>query len=157
MCTRSAHPRREQWPPDPTYHARDLAAIARHDRLQNLIPAICAVDIAGAQSAAFQIAELVEQEQRMVAGAGIMAVPDAILLFAVRRAHARIHIEHDTSRRTTTMDGIDPLAGKLGERRKVLCRREPTRLEAAHLARRCCCPQSRLAATHPTHRRIMKQ
>src|ERR1700724_179730 len=93
----------------------------------------------------------------MVADAGIMAVADAILLFAVRRAHARIHIEHDTSRRTTTMDGIDPLAGKLGERRKVLCRREPTRLEAAHLARRGRCPQSHLAANNPTHRGTMTQ
>src|SRR3982074_3909344 len=55
------------------------------------------------------------------------------------------------------MDGIDPLAGKIGERRKVLFRREPTRLEAAHLARRCRCPQSRLAANNPTHRGIMMQ
>src|SRR3981081_4278363 len=93
----------------------------------------------------------------MVPGAGIMAGPDAVLLFAVCRAHARIHIEHGTSRRTTTMDGIDPMAGKIGERRKVLFRREPTRLEAAHLARRCRCPQSRLAANNPTHRGIMTQ
>ena len=55
------------------------------------------------------------------------------------------------------MDGIDPMAGKIGERRKVLFRREPTRLEAAHLARRCRCPQSRLAANNPTHRGIMTQ
>ena len=55
------------------------------------------------------------------------------------------------------MDGIDPLAGKIGERRKVLFRRKPTRLEAAHLARRCRCPQGRLAANNPTHRGIMTQ
>ncbi len=35
-----------------------------------------------------------------------MTVPDAVLLFAVRGAHARIHIEHDTSQRMTTMDDI---------------------------------------------------
>src|SRR3984893_17500026 len=97
-----------------------LAAIARLDRLQHALPTIGAMDVPGTQRAAFQIAELVEREQRMITGAGIMAVPDAVLLFAVRRAHARIHIEHDTSRRTTTMDGIDPLAGKIGERRKIL-------------------------------------
>jgi hypothetical protein len=51
---------------------RDLAAIARHDRLQNLIPAICAGDVAGTKRAPFEVAELVEQEQ--LAGAGIMAV-----------------------------------------------------------------------------------
>src|SRR6202023_45100 len=93
---------------------RDLAAIARHDRLQNLIPASCAVDVAGTKRAPFEVAELVEQEQRMVAGAGIMAVPDAVLLFAVRRAHARIHVEHDASWRTTAMNTVDPLAGKIG-------------------------------------------
>jgi hypothetical protein len=45
-----------------------LAAITRHDRLQHIFPAIGAVDIAGAQGASFQIAELVEDEQRMIAG-----------------------------------------------------------------------------------------
>jgi hypothetical protein len=43
-----------------------------------------------------------------------MAVPDTALLFAVRRAHARIHIEQDASGRTATMDCIDPAAGKIG-------------------------------------------
>jgi len=62
------------------------------------------VDIAGTQRAAFQITELIEHEQRMIAGAGVMAVPDAHLLLAVRWAHARIHIEHDAFRWTTTMD-----------------------------------------------------
>ena len=49
-----------------------------------------------------------------------MAVPDAVLLFAVGRAHARIHVEHDASRRTARMNAIDPLAGKPGESRQVL-------------------------------------
>ena len=48
--------------------ANVLAAITRHDRLQHIFPAIGAVDIAGAQGASFQIAELVEDEQRMIAG-----------------------------------------------------------------------------------------
>jgi hypothetical protein len=66
-----------------------LALIARHHRLQDALPDIGAVDIAGAQSAAFQITELVEYEERMITGAFVMAVPDAHL---VRRAHARIHV-----------------------------------------------------------------
>jgi hypothetical protein len=49
-------------------------SVARHDRLQNLIPAICAVDVAGTKRAPFEVAELVEQEQRMVAGAGSNAL-----------------------------------------------------------------------------------
>jgi len=43
--------------------ARDLAAIALHDRLQNALPAIGAVDVAGTKRTAFQIAKLIEQEQ----------------------------------------------------------------------------------------------
>ena len=54
-----------------------------------------------------------------------MAVPDAVLLFAVGRAHARIHVKHDAFRRATTMDDIDPLAGKIGERQQVLFGSKP--------------------------------
>ena len=39
--------------------ARELAAIARHDRLQDAFPSIGAVDVARPQGAALQIAELV--------------------------------------------------------------------------------------------------
>ncbi len=49
----------------------------------------------------------------MVAGAGIVAVPDAVLVVAMGRAHARIHIEHDASWRTASMHAIDPLTGKI--------------------------------------------
>ena len=137
--------------------ARDLALIARHDRLQHALPFIGAVNIAGAQGAALQIAELVEHEQRMIAGAFVMPVPDAHLLFAMRRADARIHVEHDASRRTAAMNLIDPLAGKIGERREVLFGRQPSRLEAPHLARRRRASRGRLAADDPSHRRIVAQ
>ena len=89
--------------------------------------------------------------------AGVETVPDAVLLFAVRRAHVRIHIEHDTARRTTTMNTVDPSAGAISKNRKVLFRRKPLRLEAAHLARRGRYPRSRLAANNLTHREIMPQ
>ena len=52
----------------PKINARDLATITRHDGLQHIFPAVGAMDIAGAQGASFQIAELVENEQRMIAG-----------------------------------------------------------------------------------------
>jgi len=91
--------------------ARKLAAIARHDRLQYALPTVGAVNIAGSQRAAFQIAELVEHEQQMIAGAFVMPVPDAHLLFAMGRTDARIHVEHDASRRTAAMNTVDPLAG----------------------------------------------
>jgi hypothetical protein len=44
-----------------------------------------------------------------------MAVPDAVLLFAVRRAHARIHVEDDALRWTTAMNAVSPLARKIAE------------------------------------------
>src|ERR1700730_3838356 len=93
----------------------------------------------------------------MITGAVIVAIPDAVFLFAMRRADARIHVEQDTPRRTATMNAVDPFAGKISERRKVLFRREPARLEAAHLARRSRCIRGRLSADYPPHRGIMAQ
>jgi hypothetical protein len=100
--------------------------------------------------------KLVEDEQRMIAGAFVVAVPDAHLLFAMRRAHARIHVEHRAPWRSASMNAVDPLAGKLGESDKVFTR-QPLRLEAAHLTRRSRSALSRLAADDPAHRRIMPQ
>src|SRR6516225_4962089 len=68
-----------------------------------------AVDIAGMQRAAFQVTELIEHEQRVITGAGVMAVPHAILLLAVGRAHARIHVEHDAAGRSAAVHKVDPL------------------------------------------------
>src|SRR5207253_1281327 len=62
--------------------ARDLAPVTRHDRVEHFLPAVRAVDVAGTQGTAFQIAELIEHEQRMITGAGIVSVPDAVLLLA---------------------------------------------------------------------------
>ena len=86
-----------------------------------------------------------------------MAVPDAVLLFAMRRAHARIHIEHDAARRTASMNAIDPSAGKISKSGKVLFGCEPARLEAAHLARRGRATMRRLTADNPARRQIMTQ
>ena len=36
-----------------------------------------------------------------------MAVPDAVLLLVMRRAHARIHVEHDASRRATAVHEVN--------------------------------------------------
>jgi hypothetical protein len=60
------------------------------DGLEHAFPAVGAVHVAGTQDAALQIAELVEHEQRMIAGALVMTVPDAHLLLTMRRTDARI-------------------------------------------------------------------
>src|SRR5215469_3523859 len=93
----------------------------------------------------------------MIAGAFIVPVPNAHLLFAMGRADARIYVKHDAPRRTASMHTIDPLARKIGEGSKVLRYRKPLCLEAAHLARRRRTPVSRLAADNPAHRWIMAQ
>jgi hypothetical protein len=108
--------------------------VAGDYRLQNRVPTIGAVDVAGAQDTPLQIAELVEHEQRMVAGAAEMAVVGAAFLFAVGRAFARIHVQHDDPRSTPLVHRLDPLARQIGEGSEVLWPRQPLGLEAAHLA-----------------------
>src|SRR5271155_3471586 len=93
----------------PEIDARDLALVTHDDRLERTVPTIGAVHVARTQGTAFQIAELVEHEQWVIAGAGIMAVPDAVLLFTMRWAHARIHVECDAARRPTAVHKIDPV------------------------------------------------
>jgi hypothetical protein len=115
------------------------------------------VHVAGTQRAAFQITKLIEHEQWMIAGAGVMAVPDAHLLLAVGRAHARIHVEDDASRRAAAVHKVDPIARQVGKRREVRRCREPLRFEATHLARRSRTALRRFAADNPAHRRIVAQ
>src|SRR6266568_5688357 len=91
----------------------------------------------------------------MIAGAGVMAVPDTHLLLAVGRAHARIHVEHDAARRSAAVHKVDPPAGQVGKSREVLRCREPSRLEAAHLARRSHTALRRFATNDPAHCRIV--
>ena len=58
-------------------------------RLQHRAPTVGTVHVAGAQGAPFQIAELVENEQRVIAGATEMPVVGAALLLPVGRAPYR--------------------------------------------------------------------
>jgi hypothetical protein len=52
----------------------------------------------------------------LIAGAFVLAVPDAHLLFAVGRTNARMDVEHDAFWRTAAMNLVDPLARSIGER-----------------------------------------
>ena len=65
-----------------------------------------------------------------------MTVPDSVLLFAVRRAHARIHVEYDCLSADANHGRHRSIGPRVSKSRKVLFRRKPLRLEAAHLARR---------------------
>src|SRR5262249_1830767 len=81
----------------------------------------------------------------MIAGAGVMAVPDAHLLLTMGWAHARIHVEHDAPWRAAAVHEVDPLAGQVGKSREVRTCREPIWLGDA--ARPC-------AALPPTIQRM---
>lgn len=59
--------------------------VSRDDRLQNRVPSFRAVHIAGPQGAAFEVTELVEHEQGVIAHAAKMAVPCSPFLRAVGR------------------------------------------------------------------------
>src|SRR3977135_2256653 len=72
---------------------------SRHDGLEHRVPSVGAVNIAGTKRTSFQVTELVEHEEGMIAGAFVMAVQDAHLLFAMGRTDARIHVEHAISLR----------------------------------------------------------
>jgi hypothetical protein len=68
------------------------------------------VNVAGTQSAAFQIAELVEDEQRMVADAAEVPVVGRVLLIAESRADTGVHVQHDSSHRAAFGDAVYPSA-----------------------------------------------
>jgi hypothetical protein len=53
----------------PEIDARNLALISRHHGLEHSVASVGAVNVAGTQNAVFQVTELVEHEQRVIAGA----------------------------------------------------------------------------------------
>ena len=69
------------------------------------------MDVARTQRAAFQIAELKEQEQRMITGAGEVAIVGGAFLIVVDWADTRFHIEQDRPRRLAALNSLDPLPG----------------------------------------------
>jgi hypothetical protein len=106
------------------------------------------------QRASLDIAELIEYEQRVIAGAAEMAIVGTAFLPPVGRALARIHVKNDHPGRSPLMHLVDPLAGQIGERGKVLGPAQPLRLEATHLAGRGGRASNRVVADHPAHRRV---
>ena len=128
--------------------------ITRDYRFHNIPPAVGRVNVAGTQSAAFQIAELVEDEQRMVAGAAEVAVVGRVLLIAESRADAGIHVQHDSSHRAALGNTVDPHARQRGQCPEIVRLRHHLCLEAAHLTGRSRLRHHSASADDETHRRI---
>src|SRR5688500_6982152 len=112
------------------------APVTSNHRLQNRTPTIGTMDVARSQRTPFDITELVEDEERVVAGAAEMPIIGAAFLFAVGRALARIHVEHDDLRRSPPAYFINPLTRQIDKSGEVLGSAQPFRLETAHLAGR---------------------
>ena len=88
-------------------------------RVQNIVPAIGVVDVAVAQGAAFQHAELVEQEKRVVAAEVEMAVPGGPFLITMGQADGTVHVQHDVLQPVVIVEPVDPLAVQVGQSRPV--------------------------------------
>src|SRR4051794_18819764 len=132
-------------------------SVAGDDRLQHLTPALGGVNVAGPQGTAFQVTELVEHEERVVAGAAEVAVVSGPFLLAKGGADTGVHVEHDPPHRTTSMDAVDPAPGQISERGQVRRLGQHLGLEPAHLAGRGRLSSHGLTTYHPAHSRIMRQ
>jgi hypothetical protein len=73
------------------------------------------VGVARAKAAPFQIAELVEHEERVVAGATKVPVVGAAFLSTARLADTAVHVEHDGRLRPARMHSVDPGTGQIGQ------------------------------------------
>jgi hypothetical protein len=132
-------------------------SVACDHRLENRFPIVGAVDVAGAKRASLQIAILIEDEERMVAGAAEVPVPSATFLIAMRRAYARIHIKHDACGRAALRNLVDPMTGEIAESCEVFRSCQPVRFEPSHLAWRCARTFRCFATDDPAHGGIVSQ
>ena len=81
-------------------------AVTSDHRFQHIAPLVGAVHVAGTKAAPLQIAELIEHEKRVTAGAAEMAVIGRAFLIAMGRADGAVHVEHDHSRQLPRMNPI---------------------------------------------------
>ena len=93
------------------------------------------MDIARVHSAAFQMAELVEREQRVIAHTAEMPVPGGALLRAMGRADRTVHVERDPFGWGKCMNPVDPLPSRISQCNAIVGCRQHLGLEPAHLTR----------------------
>jgi len=110
--------------------------VARYDWLEHRFLAVGAMHVARTKRASFQIATLIEDEERMVARAAEVPVPDAALLRSMRWADARIQIKLHAAASAAFRNLVDPMAGQIAKRCEILRACQPIGFEPAHLPRR---------------------
>jgi hypothetical protein len=87
------------------------------------------------------VAQLVENEQGMVAGAPEVAVEDGAFLLAEGWAVGAVHVEHQPPEPGALMNPVNPKAGEVSQCFQILFGGEHPSLETGHLARRGSKPQ----------------
>ena len=80
--------------------------------------------VAGPKETTLQVAELVEQEERVIAGAAEVAIPVSAFLLAVGRALGTVHVENDAVRRPPFMHLVDPGARQTRQHGQVALGRQ---------------------------------
>ena len=127
------------------------------NRLQHVAPAVGAMHVAGPQGAPLQVAELIENEKRVIAGAAEVTVVGCAFLIAMGRADAAVDIEHDRLGRTPLVQAVDPSPGEIRQCGEVPVGGQKFGLEAPHLTGRGSGPGHGATANYPTHCRISTQ
>jgi hypothetical protein len=138
----------------PTEELLDVEVTIPSDyRQEHAPPELRAGVIATPKHGSFQVAELIEQEQRMVAHAFEMPIVCRTLLVAISLAHRAIHIEDQFLQRLSLVDFVDPLAREVHQRRQVAPCAENLRLESTDAACRSgfLIRMRRPTAHHVTH------
>ena len=113
--------------------------------------------VAGPQGAPLQVAELIENEKRVIAGAAEVTVVGCAFLIAMGRADAAVDIEHDRLGRTPLVQAVDPSPGEIRQCGEVPVGGQKFGLEAPHLTGRGSGPGHGATANYPTHCRISTQ
>ena len=81
------------------------------------------MDVAIAEGAALQHAELVEQEVWVIAVAAKMPVPCRPFLIAMSGVNGAVHVQHDVLQPLAVVETVNPRAVQIGQRRPVLGQR----------------------------------
>ena len=133
-----------------------VAVTSKH-RLQYQAPVVGTGHVPIPQQRPLQIAQVVEAEDGMIAGAFEMAVVRRTFLPSVGLAHRTVEVENQLVEGTTFVNAINPHARQIHQCLQVLLGRQNLRLEAAHLTGGCGLSFLGPTAHHLTHRRVNRQ
>jgi hypothetical protein len=110
-------------------YARGLALGSSDDGLEDILAVTGAVNVTGTKRASFAVPDLVENEEWMVTRATEVVVPNTLLLLAVGRTRARIHVQYDLLTGPATTNTVDPTTGEVSKSAEISRCCKPLRLK----------------------------